>query len=113
MGYLYPMVVLVVRLVVGHLSCQVEVLCFACLEEVLSLVGLLVDRLVSCLEVGHLSLVVLLVAFPVVVRLSLVVVLYCLVVVLYYRLVEVLQPYSQFFLLAHQLSRQLQARHHQ
>ena len=112
MDYLYPMVVLVVHLVVGHLSCLVEVLCFACLEEVL-LVGLLVDRLVSCLEVGRLSLVVLLVAFPVVVRLSLVVVLYCLVVVLYRRLVEVLQLYSQFFLLAHQLSKQLLARHHQ
>jgi hypothetical protein len=97
------------ELEVGHLSCLVEVLYFACLEEVLSLV----DRLVSYLEVGRLNLVDLLVSFLVVGHLDLVEVLSILLVVLYCHLVVVLQLCFQFFLLKHQLSKLPQAHHHQ
>ena len=84
------------ELEVGHLSCLVEALYFAYLEEDLSLV----DHLVSCLVVDRLDLVEVL-------SILLVVVLYCRLVV------GRLQLCFQFFLLKHQLSKLPQAHHHQ
>ena len=107
---------LVEGLLVGRLvSFLVEDLLVVPLVSFL-VVGLLVDRLVSCLEVGHLSLVVVLYSFLVVgllVRLVLLVLVSPLVVVHLVFLLEVLQLCSQFFSIAHQLSKHSQALHHQ